>query len=48
MEKLLRQACKEADSAELFKAKSKTIPVNFEVNRLKSIDISESEGKAYG
>jgi len=46
MEKLLRQACKEADSAELFKAKSKTIPVNFEVNRLKSIDISESEGKA--
>ena len=46
MEKLLRQACKEADSAELFKVKSKTIPVNFEVNRLKSIDISESEGKA--
>ena len=46
MEKLLQQACKEVDSAELFKAKSKTIPVNFEVNRLKSIDISESEGKA--
>ena len=46
MEKLLQQVCKEADSAELFKAKSKTIPVNFEVNRLKSIDISESEGKA--
>jgi len=46
MEKLLQQVCKEVDSAELFKAKSKTIPVNFEVNRLKSIDISESEGKA--
>ncbi|MBE3113336.1 MAG: TldD/PmbA family protein [Actinobacteria bacterium] len=46
MEKLLKQACKGVDSAELFKAKSKTIPVNFEVNRLKSIDISESEGKA--
>jgi len=46
MEKLLQQVCKEVDSAELLKAKSKTIPVNFEVNRLKSIDISESEGKA--
>jgi len=46
MEKLLQQACKEVDSAELFRAKSKTIPVNFEVNRLKSIDISESEVKA--
>jgi len=46
MEKLLQQACKEVDSAELFRVKSKTIPVNFEVNRLKSIDISESEGKA--
>jgi len=46
MEKLLQQVCKKVDSAELFKAKSKTIPINFEVNRLKSIDISESEGKA--
>ena len=46
MEKLLQQTCKKVDSAELFKVKSKTIPVNFEVNRLKSIDISESEGKA--
>ncbi|GAI76247.1 unnamed protein product [marine sediment metagenome] len=46
MEKLLQQACKKVDSAELFKVKSKTIPVNFEVSRLKSIDISESEGKA--
>jgi PmbA protein len=46
MEKLLQQACKKVDSAELFKVKSKTIPINFEVNRLKSIDISESEGKA--
>jgi len=46
MEKLLQQACKKVDSAELFKVKSKTVPVNFEVNRLKSIDISESEGKA--
>jgi len=46
MEKLLQQACKEVDSAELFRVKSKTIPINFEVNRLKSIDISESEGKA--
>jgi len=46
MEKLLQQTCKKVDSDELFKVKSKTIPVNFEVNRLKSIDISESEGKA--
>ena len=46
MEKLLQQACKKVDSAELFKIKSKTIPVNFEVNRVKSIDISENEGKA--
>jgi len=46
MEKLLQQACKKVDSAELFKVKSKTIPVNFEVNKLKSIDISENEGKA--
>lgn len=46
MEKLLQQACKEVDSAELFKVKSKSLPVNFEVNRLKSINISESEGKA--
>ena len=46
MEKLLQQACKKVDSAELFRVKSKTVPVNFEVNRLKSIDISESEGKA--
>ncbi len=46
MEKLLQQACKEVDSSELFRVKSKIIPVNFEVNRLKSIDISESEGKA--
>jgi len=46
MEKLLQQACKKVDSAELFRVKSKTVPVNFEVNRLKSIDISEGEGKA--
>lgn len=46
MEKLLQQACKEVGSAELFKVKSKSLPVNFEVNRLKSINISESEGKA--
>jgi len=46
MEKLLQQACKKVDSAELFKVKSKTIPVNFEVNKLKYIDISENEGKA--
>ena len=46
MEKIVQQACKKIDSAELLRIKSKTIPVNFEVNRLKSIDISESEGKA--
>jgi len=46
MEKFLQQVGKKIDSAELFKVKSKTVPVNFEVNRLKSIDISESEGKA--
>lgn len=46
MKELLQQINKKVDSAELFRVKSKTIPVNFEVNRLKSIDISESEGKA--
>jgi len=46
MEKLLQQTCNKVDSVEIFRVKSKTIPVNFEVNRLKSIDISESEGKA--
>ncbi len=46
MERLLQQVSKKVDSAELFRVKNKTIPVNFEVNRLKSIDISESEGKA--
>jgi len=46
MEKLLQEVGKKVDSAELFKIKSKTVPVNFEVNRLKSIDISENEGKA--
>lgn len=46
MKELLQQINKKVDSAELFRVKSKTIPVNFEVNRLKSIDISESKGKA--
>jgi len=46
VKELLQQINKKVDSAELFRVKSKTIPVNFEVNRLKSIDISESEGKA--
>jgi len=46
MEKILQQATGKVDSAELFRIKSKTIPVNFEVNRLKSIDIAESEGQA--
>ena len=46
MEKLLQQTGKKINTSELFRVKSKTIPVNFEVNRLKSIDISESEGKA--
>ena len=34
------------DSAELFRLKSKTIPVNFEAGHLKSIDISDYEGQA--
>jgi len=46
MKRLLQRANKKVDSAELFKIKSKTIPVNFEVNKLKSIDISEQEGIA--
>jgi PmbA protein len=46
MEKLLQQTGKKINTSELFRVESKTIPVNFEVNRLKSIDISESEGKA--
>jgi len=46
MEKLLQQTGKKINTTEIFRVKSKTIPVNFEVNRIKSIDISESEGKA--
>ena len=46
MERIMQQVLKKVDSAELFSVKSKTIPANFEVNRLKSIDISESEGRA--
>jgi PmbA protein len=46
MEIFLQQIGKKMNTTELFRVKSKTIPVNFEVNRLKSIDISESEGKA--
>jgi len=47
MEKLLQQTGKKINTIEIFRVKSKTIPVNFEVNRIKSIDISESEGKAF-
>ncbi|NCO23529.1 MAG: hypothetical protein COZ07_05150 [Candidatus Infernicultor aquiphilus] len=46
MKKLMKKISKKVDSAELFKIKNQTVPVNFEVNRLKAIDISETEGQA--
>jgi len=46
LEKLMKKISKKVDSAELFKIKNQTVPVNFEVNRLKAIDISETEGQA--
>ncbi|MCK5768239.1 MAG: TldD/PmbA family protein, partial [Candidatus Atribacteria bacterium] len=46
MKKIINQLKSKVDSAELFKLKSKTIPVNFEVGHLKSIDVSDYEGQA--
>jgi PmbA protein len=46
LEKLMKKISKKVDSAELFKIKNQTVPVNFEVNKLKAIDISETEGQA--
>ena len=46
LKKLMKKISKKVDSAELFKIKNQTVPVNFEVNRLKAIDISETEGQA--
>jgi PmbA protein len=46
LEKLMKKISKKVDSAELFKIKNRTVPVNFEVNKLKAIDISETEGQA--
>ena len=46
MEKLMKKVSEKVDSAELFRIKNQTVPVNFEVNRLKAIDISETEGQA--
>jgi PmbA protein len=46
LKELMKKVSGKVDSAELFKIKNQTIPVSFEVNRLKSIDISESEGQA--
>jgi PmbA protein len=46
LKELMKKVSGKVDSAELFKIKNQTIPVSFEVNRLKSIDISETEGQA--
>jgi PmbA protein len=46
MEILMKKISKKVDSAEIFRLKSTTTPVNFEVGRLKSIDISDYEGQA--
>jgi PmbA protein len=46
LKELMKKVSGKVDSAELFKIKNQTIPVSFEVNRLKSIDISDSEGQA--
>lgn len=42
----MKKTKEKVDSAELFRVKSKTVPVNFEVDRLKSVDISDYEGQA--
>ena len=46
MERLIKKVKEKVDSAELFRLKSKTVPVNFEVGKLKSVDISDYEGQA--
>ncbi|MCJ7790310.1 MAG: hypothetical protein MUP69_09050, partial [Candidatus Atribacteria bacterium] len=46
MKEFMKKVSEKVDSAELFRIKNQTIPVNFEVNRLKAIDISETEGQA--
>ena len=46
MDKLMQKIKEKVDSAELFRLKNKTIPVNFEAGSLKSIDVSDYEGHA--
>jgi len=46
MDKLMQKIKEKVDSAELFRLKNKTIPVNFEAGNLKSIDVSDYEGHA--
>ncbi|MCZ2846144.1 MAG: hypothetical protein O2U61_06595, partial [Candidatus Bathyarchaeota archaeon] len=46
MERLIKKIKEKVDSAELFRLKSKTVPVTFEVGKLKSIDIADYEGQA--
>ena len=46
MHQLMNKIKAKTGAAELFRLKSKTIPVNFEIGHLKSIDISDYEGRA--
>jgi PmbA protein len=46
LKEFMKKVSEKVDSAELFRIKNQTVPVNFEVNRLKAIDISETEGQA--
>ena len=46
LEELLAQAKKQADQAEVFQVTSRSTPISFEANRLKSVDARESSGVA--
>ena len=46
LEELLAQALQQADQAEVFQVTSKSTPISFEANRLKSVDARDSSGVA--
>jgi PmbA protein len=46
LEEILAQALKQADQAEVYQVTSKSTPISFEANRLKSVDARDSTGIA--
>jgi PmbA protein len=46
LEEILAQALKQADQAEVYQVTSKSTPISFEANRLKSVDARDSTGVA--